>query len=163
MIDQTLYKSVLGNFVTGVVVVTTIDEDNGIAGLTANAFSAVSLEPPLIMVCTQKKSSSYQRILTQETFAVHILADHQVETAWAFARQQGSSMADVKWHINEKGIPVLDEYMSLIECRLWKAYDGGDHNILVGEVLSMDTKEDNDTPLIFHRGSMAVLPSTVSA
>lgn len=58
MVDQTHYRSVQGNFVTGVVVVTTLDEDNGVAGLTANAFSAVSLEPPLIMVCTQKKSSS---------------------------------------------------------------------------------------------------------
>lgn len=163
MVDQTLYRSVLGNFVTGVVVVTTIDDDNGIAGLTANAFSAVSLDPPLIMVCTQKKSSSYERILAQKTFAVHILADHQVETARAFARQQGSNMADVKWRINEKGIPVLDEYMSLIECHLWKAYDGGDHNILVGEVLSMDTKEDNDAPLIYHRGTMGALPSSVSA
>lgn len=72
-------------------------------------------------------------------------------------------MVDVKWHINEKGIPVLDEYMSLIECRLWNAYDGGDHNILVGEVQRMDTKEDNATPLIFHLGAMGVLPSSVSA
>ena len=53
--------------------------------------------------------------------------------------------------------------MSLIECRLWNAYDGGDHNILVGEVLTMDTKENNDTPLIFHRGAMGVLPSSVNA
>ena len=117
MVDQTLYRSVLGQFVTGVVVVTAADGSGGITGLTVNAFSAVSIEPPLIMVCPQKTSTSYQNILEQKKFAVQILTASQTDTAWAFAKRDVET-ANVNWHTSEQGIPVLDGYMSLIECRL---------------------------------------------
>ncbi|WP_026244498.1 flavin reductase family protein [Dasania marina] len=157
MVDQTLYRSVLGQFATGVVVVTAADGDGGLTGLTVNAFSAVSLDPPLIMVCPQKTSVSCQHIVKHKKFAVHILTASQAETAWAFAKRD-VDIGDIAWHMSDSGIPVLNDCLALIECRLWEIYEGGDHHILVGEVIHMESSSAEQQPLMFHRGTMSSLP-----
>lgn len=157
MVDQSLYKMVLGQFSTGVVVVTASDNNGGITGLTVNAFSAVSMEPPLVMVCPQKTSLSCQAILQQQKFAVNILSANQADTAWAFAKREVDTSL-VEWHTSEQGIAILNESLAVIECRVWQNYDGGDHHILVGEILHMANNEADGEPLIFHKGKMRSLP-----
>lgn len=156
MIDQKLYRDVLGQFATGVTVVTTYDSDKDICGLTINAFSAVSIEPSLVMVCPQKSSISHQEILKNGLFCIHFLHESQEDTAWAFAKKELDT-SQVKWSAGENGSPVLNDYIAKIECKVWNNYDGGDHDILIGEILAMDIKETNKAPLVFHQGKMKPL------
>lgn len=158
MIDQTLYRDILGQFATGVVVVTTNDEQGGITGLTVNAFSAVSMDPALVMVCPQKTSLSYQDLLKSKKFAIHILHKDQQDLAWTFAKKDVDS-SDISWHQGEHGSPILDDCLAVIECSLWQNYDGGDHDIVVGEIIAMSKNDSSDkhSPLLFHCGKMITL------
>jgi 3-hydroxy-9,10-secoandrosta-1,3,5(10)-triene-9,17-dione monooxygenase reductase component len=154
-IDHGEFRRALGAFPTGVTVVTTLDEDGKLQGLTANAFTSVSLDPPLVLICVGYKSRSYPSLITSGCFAVHILSQDQEETARKFAIPGGVRDLTVRWSLSAHGLPVLDEgYVSLIECRLVAEHAGGDHAILVGKVEAIKNTGLATMPLVYHRGQL---------
>ncbi|HUF11685.1 MAG TPA: flavin reductase family protein [Longimicrobiales bacterium] len=148
-LDGPEFRRVLGHFVTGVTVVTTRDRSDAPAGLTANAFASVSLDPPLVLVCIEKSSSTHALIAAAGVFAVNVLADGQERISRRFADETEGRFEGVAWRAEITGAPVLDDVLAWVDCRVHSACDGGDHTIYVGEVVAGDAREG--VPLLFYR------------
>jgi flavin reductase (DIM6/NTAB) family NADH-FMN oxidoreductase RutF len=149
-VDAATFRRVVGRFATGVVVVTT-RTDEGLHGLTANAFCSVSLAPLLVLVCVDKLARGHERLMQAGAFAISILSDRQEFLADRFAGRAplvNARFDGVPHHEAVTGAPVLDGCVAWLDCRLWATYDGGDHAIFVGEVGA--TGEDPEArPLLF--------------
>jgi len=150
--DPNLFRQVLGRFATGVTVITT--QHNGVKhGMTANAFSSVSLNPPLILVSVDKKANMHELLMTGSVFCVNILAEHHPDWSswWAGkAPKEGDQFADIPHSTKVTGCPVLDECLAYIDCKIWAHYDAGDHTLFLGEVQEASLNDDpNLKPLLF--------------
>lgn len=154
MID--LFKHVMGNYPTGVTVVTTLDSDTPI-GLTVNSFASVSIEPLLILWSIDKKSRSLDSFISSETFAVNILSDHQKELCYLFAgSDKEERFTEANWQLSENNLPILNEAFGLLECKKHRQIEAGDHYILIGEV--MNVKKNDTKPLMYYnRNVQAIL------
>ncbi len=148
------FRSAVGTFATGVTVVTTRGEDHAY-GMTANAFSSVSLDPPLILVCVISPSEGSRHIETNQCFAVNILHAEQEPISRYFAsrdRPRGrDAFAEVDHHIGASGSPIIKGAVGYLDCRLHAAHDAGDHQIFIGEVLEIGFDPEGE-PLVFHGG-----------
>jgi flavin reductase (DIM6/NTAB) family NADH-FMN oxidoreductase RutF len=149
-VDPARFRRVVGRFATGVVVVTTLT-DEGLHGLTANAFCSVSLEPLLVLVCVDKLARGHERLTQAGAFAISILSDRQEFLADRFAGRAplvNASFDEAPYHQAVTGAPILDGCVAWLDCRLWATHDGGDHSIFVGEVVAA-TEEREVQPLLF--------------
>jgi 3-hydroxy-9,10-secoandrosta-1,3,5(10)-triene-9,17-dione monooxygenase reductase component len=147
------FRRALGQFPTGVTIATAFSGERPV-GMTANSFSSVSLDPPLVLWCVAKAAPSYAAFLEAEAFAIHFLgADHH-ELALRFAgRGRGADkFAGLVFVKGEAGAPILDGIAPIFECRTWARHDGGDHTILVGEVVHFIARPHD--PLLFHSGEL---------
>jgi flavin reductase (DIM6/NTAB) family NADH-FMN oxidoreductase RutF len=155
------FRQVLGSFATGVTVVTTRGEEHAY-GMTANAFSSVSLDPPLVLICGRKASEGSEYIERNGVFAINILAAHQEPLSRYFAskdRPRGrDAFRDVPHRIAVSGAPILDGTVAFLDCSLHAAHDAGDHKIFIGEVLAIET-DPAAKPLLFHGGGYRFLSS----
>ena len=149
-IDKPHFRTVLANFAAGVTVVTTIGPDGEPYGLTVTAFSSVSLVPPLVLVCIDKRSETYPQFGTTKVFAANFLAHGQHEISNRFALSGGDKFAGVEWTRGVLGAPILAGTIGHVECRVQYEYEGGDHTIYVGEVESAAVAEGE--PLLYFRG-----------
>lgn len=149
-IDKNELRRVMGHFATGVTVITTLNKDGQMLGLTANAFSSVSLDPPLCLIAVDKKAESYGSFEESRVFTVNILASDQEALSRKFAVSGGNKFEGVAYRIGANGAPILDGALAYIECKLYAAYDGGDHTIYLGEVQQAEITEGK--PLLFFRG-----------
>jgi flavin reductase (DIM6/NTAB) family NADH-FMN oxidoreductase RutF len=149
------FRNALSRFISGVTVVTTIAEDNRPAGITVSAFSSVSLDPPLVLVCIDKRASVHACLTEGKRFAVNILAETQQNVSRLFASKDEDRFDGTPFAWGMSGAPLLDGALACIECRVVHAYAGGDHTIIVGEVESTRTAEHK--PLAYYRGGYANL------
>jgi flavin reductase (DIM6/NTAB) family NADH-FMN oxidoreductase RutF len=149
-IDRNELRRIMGHFATGVTVITTISNDGTVYGLTANAFMSVSLEPPLLLISVDKKAESYPYFEQSRVFTINILCDDQEGLSRKFAVSGGNKFEGVAYHRGTNNVPVLEGALAHVECRLYAAYDGGDHTLYLGEVLEAETREGK--PLLFYRG-----------
>ncbi|MBY6034436.1 flavin reductase family protein [Marinobacter daepoensis] len=163
MIDPQDYKQVLGAFPTGVTVVTALDDDGRLVGFTASAFSAVSMDPALVLVCPSLNSDSYPIIKRSGRFVIHILSHEQQAIAYHFAGKGHDKGQGVQWQRSELQNAVLEGAVAYLECRVWEDYPGGDHAILVGEVEKLWCAGHELDPLLYCRGKMDQLPETLRA
>jgi len=161
MIDTQDYKKVLGAFPTGVTLVTALDEDDRLVGFTASAFSAVSMEPPLVLVCPSLSSDSYPVIRQTRRYAIHILGDEQQDLAYRFASKGKDKAEGVRWYRSELGNALIEGAAAYLECVVWEDYPGGDHAILVGEVQRLWCDGNESDPLLYCRGRMGPLPDAL--
>lgn len=144
--DSRELRHAFGTFATGVTVVTCRSEDDVPHGATVNAFTAVSLDPPLAQV-TLTRTSRAAQYLEEAPFAINILSLEQMDVALHFA---GKPMQEAPEWTLDGNVPVLTKNAATLECRPWNIYDGGDHIIVVGEVIAMEvTKRE---PLLFFGG-----------
>lgn len=151
------FRAVAGRFATGVTVVTSLDEVGDPHGLTANSFTSVSLDPPLVLVCVDRSSHSHDRILGSGFFAVNVLAaedDGLAERFWRWDRDR--RFEGLAWRTEETGAPVLDAALAWLDCRVVDRHGAGDHTIIIGRVEGCDQREGE--PLLFwggafHRGA----------
>ena len=151
VLDPTAFRNALGQFPTGVAVVTATHEGYPI-GMTANSFSSVSLAPPLVSWSVAKSSPNHDPFVATEAFAVHFLgADHR-ELALRFGSRGADKFAGLTHAPGPTGAPLIEGLAPIFECRAWARYPGGDHTILVGEVVRM--VEHNHEPLLFHSGQL---------
>lgn len=130
--DSKQLRQVLGAFPTGVTVVTTIDAAGNAYGVTANSFSSVSLDPPLVLWSQSTTSSSHAAFRDAERFVVNIMADDQVQVANQFAKSGVDKFKDIPTHAGLGGVPVIDGTAANLECLKVAAYPGGDHTIFIG-------------------------------
>lgn len=149
-IDRQTFKRVLGSFAAGVTIISTVGEDGVPYGLTATAFSSVSLEPPLVLVCVDKKSESYPHLLYARKFTVSFLAAGHEELSNRFAKSGGDKFNGVATHTGDIGIPRMAEALAHLECTTTETIDAGDHTVFIGRVEGGDAREGE--PLIYFRG-----------
>lgn len=152
-IDPEEFRTVLGHFPTGVTVVAGTDDD-GAHGLAVGSFFSVSLDPPLVGFCVGRESRSWERISRGGRFSVNVLSEHQTEISRAMAQRSGDKFAEVDWSASPvTGSPWIADAVAHIDCDLEHTYEGGDHWIVVGRVLSMQAHRSEHGPLIFFKGS----------
>jgi flavin reductase (DIM6/NTAB) family NADH-FMN oxidoreductase RutF len=153
------FRSVLGAFATGVTVITSSgDEHEHAHGMTANAFSSLSLDPPLVLICVISGTAGAESIEHNRAFAVNILGAHQEPLSRYFSsrdRPHGRAVFDEIPHSTAAtGCPILEGSVAHLDCRLAATHEAGDHVIFIGEVLSIGVDPDVE-PLLFHQGRYA--------
>jgi flavin reductase (DIM6/NTAB) family NADH-FMN oxidoreductase RutF len=144
-------RKILGHFATGVTVVTTRLASGEPWGFTVNAFTSVSLSPPLILVCVGHGGDSFQVMSKAEYFAVNFLAEGQEELSRVFASKSRDRFAGIPYEPGANGAPLLQGCLGYIECRKTAAHVQGDHTIVIGEVLAGEAH--GGFPLLFYRSS----------
>jgi flavin reductase (DIM6/NTAB) family NADH-FMN oxidoreductase RutF len=144
------FRRALGHFATGVTVVTSRGEDGNLRGITVSAFSSLSLEPPLVLICIDKKASLHDHLKEGEHFAVNILAADQELISRRFASKEPDRFEGLGYREGDTGAPLINGALASIECRIVHSYLGGDHTIVVGEVLATHVNEGD--PLAYFRG-----------
>jgi 3-hydroxy-9,10-secoandrosta-1,3,5(10)-triene-9,17-dione monooxygenase reductase component len=145
-------RRTLGRFATGVTVITALDACGTLCGLTA--FSAVSLEPPLVLACVDRTVRCYKAINASGVFTVHILHADQSDVATGFARKGGDRSQICDWSMTKDGRPLLSQFHAALECRLHEAHPGGDHAIVVGRVERIHEQAVDTKPLLYYRGQI---------
>lgn len=153
--DPRLLRQALGRFATGVTVITTRGPDGRCVGMTANSFSAVSLDPPLILWSIRSEAVTLPTFLAAKVFAVNILSQEQAALSHHFATPQPDKFADIPYGDGHGGCPVLEGALALFECSLETAVPAGDHMILIGRV-QRASFDDAASPLLFSGGRYAV-------
>ena len=151
MITPDVYKQAMGHFASGVTVVVLDNGAGGIMGLTVSAFSSVSLEPPLVLICVDRSSECFEALSQRGRFTVHVLASNQAELAYRFADGTPDKSDYAQWRMNQRGYPELAEALAWIECRLVARHGAGDHDIFVAEVEGIRVAEGKK-PLLYFRG-----------
>ncbi len=140
----------MGLFATGVTILTTRDGNHRPFGLTANAVSSLSLDPPLLLICIDKKAETHPHFLDSKCFVVNILAGGQEELSNRFAKSGGDKFADLPHSVNQNGVPILEGTLGHIECSIVETHEGGDHVIHIGEVHHAEVRGGD--PLLFFQG-----------
>ena len=149
--DPRTLRDALGCFATGVTVVTCLDEGGKPVGLTANSFTSVSLEPPLLLVCIAKEAASAGALLAARHFAVNVLQTGQQPASIRFSTRHEDRFGPNDWSPGELGAPVLKQSLSVFECESHAAHEGGDHHLLMGRVIKATFDAALD-PLLYFRG-----------
>jgi flavin reductase (DIM6/NTAB) family NADH-FMN oxidoreductase RutF len=150
MFDSKELRRVMGMFATGVTVLTTRDSNHQPYGLTANAVTSLSLTPPLLIICIDKKAETHPHFFDSRCFVVNILAEDQEELSTRFARTGGDKFQGVPFSTNQDGVPVLEGTLAHVECRIIETHEGGDHVIHIGEVQHAEVRGGD--PLLFFQG-----------
>lgn len=151
LIDQRLYRDVIGRFATGVTVLT-FRTPEVTRGMTANAVTSLSLDPTLLIACVDKRSSVHGRLQQADAFALNILAEDQVDISRTFARPGIEDMGDVAYRSGSTGAPIIEGVLAWFECAVHERLDGGDHTIYVGRVLDLSVERPDADPLLFYAG-----------
>jgi flavin reductase (DIM6/NTAB) family NADH-FMN oxidoreductase RutF len=144
-------RRALGTFATGVTVVTTVDADGTPRGFTANSFTSVSLDPPLILVCLAKSAASCAIFQVAESYAVNILSEHQKSVSATFSSRSADRFADVDWSTRATGCPIIEGVVAWLDCRMHQIIDAGDHYILISRIVDYDHAASS--PLGYCRGA----------
>jgi flavin reductase (DIM6/NTAB) family NADH-FMN oxidoreductase RutF len=150
MMDPKELRRVMGQFATGVTIVTTRDAEGRPYGLTANAFASLSLDPPLVLICIDRKAETFSHFYASRCFVVNVLTDAQQDLSTRFAKSGGFKFEGVAYETNGVGVPVLDGTLAHIECALVETHEAGDHVIHVGRVENIAVRGGN--PLLFFQG-----------
>jgi flavin reductase len=150
-IDQEAFKKALRGWTSGVTVVTSRSGDK-VHGMTVSAFSSVSADPPLVLVCANRSSTTHGIIEEGGLFTVNILASHQqdVSNVFASSKHEDSRLQRVGWTEGETGAPLIDQALASLECRVASAHQEGSHTIYIGRVEAVHTSDAE--PLVYYQG-----------
>ena len=146
-------RNVLSKFATGVTIVSTIDDDGKPVGMTVNSFTSVSLDPPLVLWNIGINQPSYDIFLNAKGYSVSILSKDQRDICNLFSSSVDNKFNNIDFVLSDNGFPIIRKSLAWFDCLQWKNYPGGDHQILVGEVINFQANEND--PLIFWNGSLA--------
>lgn len=160
--DQREFRNTLGTFATGVTIITVRDENGENIGLTANAFSSLSLDPPLILICIDNKSGSVPAFQKGNPFVVNILSEEQENDCWTFAKKGTDKFANAQYELSTDGVPILTENLSSISCQVHEVLEGGDHIIVTGLVKEIARNEEK-TPLLFYKGKICSITAPAAS
>ncbi|GAA1481219.1 flavin-dependent monooxygenase reductase subunit HsaB [Gordonia sinesedis] len=149
--DSRQFRTAMGQFCTGVTVITTLTADGAPAGFACQSFAALSLDPPLVLFCPQRTSRTWPAIEAHGSFCVNVLSNRQQSVSSAFGAPGDDKFRNVAWDPSPTGLPVIRHSLTWVECTVERVDDGGDHYIVIGRA---DTLGDvlQDKPLLFYRG-----------
>ncbi|SEL27760.1 NADH-FMN oxidoreductase RutF, flavin reductase (DIM6/NTAB) family [Roseovarius nanhaiticus] len=153
--DTRALRDAFGRFATGVTVMTTREGDGTPRGFTANSFSSVSLDPPLVLVCIGNNAHSGPAFRAAPHFAVNVLADAQRDVAKLFASRSEDRFDRTEWHAGPHDLPLLPGSLATLICAQHKLVEAGDHVVLIGEVL--ETQISDGPALGYHRGEFITI------
>lgn len=134
MMDAELFRRIAGHWLTGVAVVTSVLEDEP-CGMTVNAVTSLSLDPPQFLVCLDRRTKTLAAIRASENFCINYLSEHQEHVSTVFARRGGDKFAALKYGSGRTGSPVLEGVIAHVECKLHEVLPGGDHDIVIGDAV----------------------------
>jgi 3-hydroxy-9,10-secoandrosta-1,3,5(10)-triene-9,17-dione monooxygenase reductase component len=161
LIDARALRAALGEFVTGVTIITTSDPAGAPTGFTANSFNSVSLDPPMVLFSLALDSTCLDAFRQASWWAVHVLAADQELLSNRFAKRDADKFAGVSYTSGPGGVPLLDGFAARFVCRSAFEYEGGDHAIFLGEVQQFE--QAGRTPLVYHKGRYGgVLPAAAA-
>ncbi len=155
MISKEEFRHALGRFASGVTVVTTKDAEGNLHGITVSAFCSVSLDPPLILVCIDFKTGSHYALTQSDAFVVNFLREDQQHISDRFASYLPDKFETVKYRSGINDLPVLEDALANLECRLVNSHDNGDHTIFVGQIERATVNDGK--PLVYFRGNYRIL------
>lgn len=150
-IDGRELRDALGRFATGVCLITTVTEDGEAMGMTANSFSSVSLDPPLVLWSLQNNSDVYDLFASPRYFAINVLATEQQDMSNQYARKGQHGLEQAHYRPGKYGAPIIRDALVSFECELDATHEGGDHLIIVGRVRDLHTRPTGN-PLLFYSG-----------
>ncbi|WP_078311484.1 MULTISPECIES: 3-hydroxy-9,10-secoandrosta-1,3,5(10)-triene-9,17-dione monooxygenase reductase subunit [unclassified Mycobacterium] len=153
-IDPRAFRNVLGQFCTGVTIITTTHEDVPV-GFACQSFAALSLEPPLVLFCPTKQSRSWAAIEASGKFCVNVLGEDQREVSARFGSREPDKFGGIDWRPSGLGSPIINGSLAHIDCEVATVHDGGDHWVVFGSVNELSEIPENPTatrPLLFYRG-----------
>jgi flavin reductase (DIM6/NTAB) family NADH-FMN oxidoreductase RutF len=145
-------RNALGKFATGVCVITAAPEGFAPFGMTINSFASVSLNPPLVLWSLQNDSDCVPAFAAAERFAVNILAAEQRDLSKVYSKRGDHDLRAEHVKTGKAGLPLIRDALASFECEVWQRYDGGDHVILLGKVLAMESAGGDARPLLFFSG-----------
>jgi 3-hydroxy-9,10-secoandrosta-1,3,5(10)-triene-9,17-dione monooxygenase reductase component len=155
-----LFREVMSHFCTGIAIVTSYD-DLGPVGMTCQSVASVSLDPPLVLFCGGKESTSLPRILATNRFCINILGDAQHDVALRFAVSGADKFAGGSWRMSSLGLPQLVGALAHVECAVETVHPAGDHDIVVGRVETVSAGSDA-LPLLFYRSQFHLVGNAVA-
>ena len=151
-IDPRTFRSVLGQFCTGITVITTMRDDTPV-GFACQSFAALSLEPPLVLFCPTKVSRSWRVIEDTGRFCVNVLTEKQKDVSARFGSKEQDKFAGIDWEPSMLGSPVITGSLAHIDCTVDSVHEGGDHFVVFGAVQSLsEVPKVKPRPLLFYRG-----------
>jgi flavin reductase (DIM6/NTAB) family NADH-FMN oxidoreductase RutF len=150
-IDQAEFRRIMGHFASGVTVVT-VCHAGFCHGITVSSFCSLSLEPPLVLICVDRRYTSHELIEKSKAFGINFLAADGEWLSRHFASREPDKFAKVAYHSGQDGVPLLNDALATIECRLVNQFPGGDHSIFVGEVVGVSAQQDGRPLLYFRSG-----------
>jgi flavin reductase (DIM6/NTAB) family NADH-FMN oxidoreductase RutF len=150
MVTPDLFRQVMGNFATGITVVTTRDANGNPYGLTVNSFTSVSLDPVLVLVCLDNRLSGLDYFKNSKHFGVNILSDRQEDISRMFAKKDSERPASIYLE-GKLGLPLIRNSLAIMECEVKNVYAGGDHQIFLGEVQHAEVLQPEGA-LLYFRG-----------
>ena len=151
-IDPRELRNAFGKFTTGVTLVTTVGKDGKAIGMTANSFSSVSLDPPMVLWCIDKGSDRLGTFEASDHFAVNVLSEKHQDLSNQFAKKGEPYVGDVPHQTWETGCPIIPDAVAIFECDVAARHDAGDHIIYVGKIRRFEIPEGAGGPLVFHQG-----------
>jgi len=157
MIDTAVFRQLCGRFPTGVVVLTTTADDGRPVGMTANSFTSVSLDPPLVSINVDHHAAMHRHMARAERFALNVLESRQEALSRRFAGELPDRFDGVGFSLSERGLPLLHGVLATLECTRHTAFEAGDHTIVVGEVTAGSVGDGR--PLLYYRGGYYDLPT----
>lgn len=150
--DDRLFRDAMGKFATGITIIT-IDDNRKERGMTVNAFMSISLDPKLIAISIDHKASMYEKLIETNTFGVSILKESQKEYSMVFARQIKTQKPIPFERLH--GVPVIENSLASLSCRVYDKFEAGDHTIILGEVTALNIEDDE--PIVFFGGKYRTL------
>lgn len=144
-------RDAFGQFVTGVTIVTARAETGPVA-ITANSFTSVSLDPPIVLWSANSSSGRFPHFKAAKHYAIHVLAGHQDDLCWKAARDL-NGLADVEMSENEHGVPLIENCLARFECELYAMHPAGDHELVLGQVTRVETNTEQEA-LTFFQGQI---------
>ncbi|MGJ5819092.1 flavin reductase family protein [Paludibaculum fermentans] len=150
-LDPNLFRRACGAFATGITVATVLGRDGKPHGLTANSFSSVSLDPPLVLICVAHKAATHGPFASAHSFVINILGSNQKDLSVRFASSHPNRFEGLDWTLGEVGAPVLSNSLAVIQCHTKRKIAAGDHTIFLGEVRHAEVREGK--PLLYFAGN----------
>lgn len=149
--DARQFRTAMGQFCTGITVITTMSEEEQPVGFACQSFVALSIDPPLVLFCPQRTSRTWPVIEARGRFCVNVLSNRQQDVSAAFGAPGADKFAGVAWDPSPTGMPVIRHSLTWADCSVEQVTDGGDHLIVVGRVETLG-EVLKDRPLLFYRG-----------
>ena len=154
MITDRDFKTAMGRFLTGVTIVSCIKQDGAPYGLTVNSFASVSLNPRLVLWSLIKDNARAADFSNATGFSIAFLAADQIDLCTRFATEHENRFDGVAWQAGTTGAPIIANALTVLDCKPWQQYDGGDHIIYIGEVTEIHHNDDASQPMSYFAGKV---------